>query len=83
MIPVVSIVGKSKAGKTALIESLVAELKQRGYRVATIKHSPEGFELDQPGKDSWRHVQSGSDAVIISSPQKLPTRASPIRPVPG
>ena len=71
MIPVVSIVGKSKAGKTALIESLVAELKQRGYRVATINHSPEGFELDQPGKDSWRHVQSGSDAVIISSPQKL------------
>jgi molybdopterin-guanine dinucleotide biosynthesis protein B len=71
MIPVVSIVGKSKAGKTALIESLVAELKQRGYRVATIKHSPEGFELDQPAKDSWRHVQSGSDAVIISSAQKL------------
>ena len=71
MIPVVSIVGKSRAGKTALIERLVAELKQRGYRVATIKHSPEGFELDQPGKDSWRHAQSGSDAVVISSRQRL------------
>lgn len=71
MIPVVSIVGKSKAGKTTLIEGLVAELKRRGYRVATIKHSPEGFELDQQGKDSWRHAQSGSDAVVISSPQKL------------
>ena len=71
MIPVVSIVGKSRSGKTTLIEGLVAELKRRGYRVATIKHSPEGFEIDQRGKDSWRHAQSGSDAVVISSPQKL------------
>ncbi len=71
MMPVVSIVGKSKAGKTTLIERLVVELKQRGYRVATIKHSPRDFELDQPGKDSWRHVQAGSNAVVISSPQKL------------
>jgi molybdopterin-guanine dinucleotide biosynthesis protein B len=71
MIPVISIVGKSKAGKTTLIEGLVAELKQRGYRVATLKHSPQGFELDLRGKDSWRYVQSGSDAVVISSPQKL------------
>lgn len=71
MVPVVSIVGKSKAGKTTLLEGLVVELKRRGYRVATIKHSPEGFELDRPGKDSWRHARAGSDAVLISSPQKL------------
>jgi len=71
MIPVVSIVGKSKAGKTALIERLVVELKGRGYSVATIKHNPHGFDIDQPGKDSWRHARSGSDAVVISSPQRL------------
>ncbi|MCK4242893.1 MAG: molybdopterin-guanine dinucleotide biosynthesis protein B, partial [Dehalococcoidia bacterium] len=71
MPPVISIVGKSKSGKTTLIERLVAELKRRGYRVATIKHSPKGFELDQPGKDSWRHAQSGSDAVVVSSRQRL------------
>jgi len=71
MPPVISIVGKAKSGKTTLIERLVAELKRRGYRVATIKHSPKGFELDQPGKDSWRLAQSGSDAVVISSQQKL------------
>lgn len=71
MIPVVSIVGKSKAGKTTLVERLVGELKGRGYRVATMKHNPYGFELDRPGKDSWRHAQSGSDAVVLSSPQKL------------
>ena len=71
MPPVISIVGKSKSGKTTLIERLVAELKRRGYRVATIKHSPKGFELDQPGKDSWRHARSGSDAVVVSSRQRL------------
>jgi len=71
MPPVVSIVGKSKAGKTTLVERLVGELKGRGYRVATVKHNHQDFELDRPGKDSWRHAQAGSDAVVISSPQKL------------
>lgn len=71
MPPVVSIVGKSKAGKTTLVERLVAELKGRGYRVATVKHNYQDFELDRPGKDSWRHAQAGSDAVVISSPHKL------------
>ncbi|MGB2798726.1 MAG: molybdopterin-guanine dinucleotide biosynthesis protein B, partial [Dehalococcoidia bacterium] len=40
-------------------------------RVATVKHSPRGFELDQAEKDSWRHIRAGSDTVVISSPQKL------------
>lgn len=71
MLPIVCIVGKSKVGKTTLLEELIAELKHRGYRVATVKHDVHGFEIDQPGKDSWRHAQAGSDAVVISSPQKL------------
>jgi molybdopterin-guanine dinucleotide biosynthesis protein B len=71
MPPVVSIVGRSKAGKTTLVERLVGELKGRGYRVATVKHNPHDFELDRPGKDSWRHAQAGSDTVVMSSPQKL------------
>jgi len=71
MLPVVSIVGKSGSGKTALIESLIAEFKKRGYRVATVKHSPGGMEIDKPGKDSSRFAQAGSDAVVISSPDKL------------
>ncbi|MFZ3062973.1 MAG: molybdopterin-guanine dinucleotide biosynthesis protein MobB, partial [Actinomycetota bacterium] len=50
-IPVISIVGRPKEGKTALIEDLVTELKKRGYRVGTIKHhAHEDFEIDQPGK---------------------------------
>jgi len=71
MVPVVSIVGKSRAGKTELIGSLIAEFKKRGYRVATVKHSPGGIEIDKPGKDSWKFAQAGSDAVVISSPDKL------------
>jgi molybdopterin-guanine dinucleotide biosynthesis protein MobB len=71
MLPVVSIVGKTGVGKTALIERLIVEFKKRGYRIATVKHSPGGMEIDKPGKDSWKFTQAGSDAVVISSPDKL------------
>ena len=71
MPPVVCIVGKSNVGKTTLVGRLVSEFKGRGYRVATVKHSPRGFELDQAKKDSWQHIRAGSDTVVISSPQKL------------
>jgi len=71
MPPIISIIGKSKSGKTALIEKLVGELKSRGYRVATIKHSPQGMTLDEPDKDSWRHIQAGSEATAIASPGRV------------
>ena len=71
MPPIVCIVGKSNIGKTTLLENLIAELKKRGYTLATVKHDVHGFDVDQPGKDSWRFAQVGSDAVVISSPQKL------------
>jgi molybdopterin-guanine dinucleotide biosynthesis protein B len=71
MIPIISVVGKSGVGKTTLLEKLIAELKRRGYRVATVKHDVHGFEIDQPGKDSWRLAQAGSDSVVIASPKKL------------
>lgn len=71
MIPIVSIVGESDAGKTTLIEKLVAELKRRGYRVATIKHDAHRFEIDHPGKDSYRHFQAGADWTIIASSDKI------------
>jgi molybdopterin-guanine dinucleotide biosynthesis protein B len=68
---VVCVVGKSDVGKTTLVVKLVSEFKGRGYRVATVKHSPQGFELDQAEKDSWQHIRAGSDTVVISSPQQL------------
>jgi len=71
MPPIVSIIGKSKSGKTTLIEKLLQELKSRGYKVATIKHTDQKLTFDEPGKDSWRHTQAGSEASIISSQDKL------------
>lgn len=70
--PVIAIVGRSGAGKTTLIERLIPELKRRGWRVGTIKHHAHpGFEIDIPGKDTWRHAQAGSDHVVISAPDKI------------
>jgi len=71
MPPIVSIVGKSKSGKTTLVEGLVRELKSRGYRVGTVKHTPQGMTFDEPDKDSWRHIQAGSEATVISAPDKV------------
>jgi molybdopterin-guanine dinucleotide biosynthesis protein B len=69
--PLVCVVGKSDAGKTTFLEKLIRELKIRRIRVGTIKHDAHGFDIDKPGKDTWRHAQAGADAVIISSPAKF------------
>lgn len=71
MPPIVSIVGHSQSGKTTLIEKLIPELKSRGYRVATVKHTHHEATFDEPGKDSWRHIHAGSDATILSSQNQL------------
>lgn len=71
MPPLISIVGRSKSGKTTLIEKLIGELKSRGYKVATIKHTPRGMSFDELGKDSWRHLQAGSEATAITSPHRM------------
>lgn len=71
MFPVVSIVGKSGSGKTNLIERLIQEFKQRGYRVATVKHSSKEIDIDKPGKDSWRFAEAGSETVVTVSPDRL------------
>lgn len=68
---IVSIVGKSKSGKTILVEKLIRELKSRGYQVATIKHAVGDLVLDKQGKDSWRHIQAGSEATAVSSPREF------------
>ena len=61
-IPVLSIIGKSAAVKTTLLEKLIPELKRLGLRFATIRHHAHpGFVIDQPGRDTWRHAQAGSE----------------------
>jgi len=71
MTAVVSIVGRSRSGKTTLIEKLIPELKRRGYRIGTIKHSHHTFEIDQSGKDSWRHREAGADTVVVALPGRI------------
>jgi molybdopterin-guanine dinucleotide biosynthesis protein B len=71
MPPVVAIIGKKNCGKTTLIEKLIPELINLGFRVGTIKHHHGVINMDQPGKDTWRHKQAGAHAVVLSSPTGL------------
>ncbi len=71
MPPIISVVGRSDAGKTTFLEKLIPALKARGLRIAVVKHDSHGFEMDRPGKDTWRLRQAGADAVMISSPHQM------------
>ena len=64
--PVVSIIGKPDCGKTTLLEKLIPELTNQGYRVGTIKHHVHEFEMDKPGKDTWKHKQAGRPTCCSS-----------------
>ncbi len=64
---VLGISGYSGAGKTTLLEKLIPLLKADGVRVAVIKHAHCGFDVDQPGKDSYRHRQAGAGEVLVAS----------------
>lgn len=71
MPPIVAIVGYSQSGKTTLIEKLIPELLSRGYKVATVKHTHHHVVPDDAEKDSWRHLQAGGAAVVLSSPRAV------------
>ena len=62
--------GWSGSGKTTLLTALIPELISRGVTVSTLKHAHHAFDIDQPGKDSWRHRQAGAREVMISSPNR-------------
>lgn len=68
---VVSIVGKQNSGKTTLLEKLIPALTKQGYRIGTIKHHVHEFDMDKPGKDTWRHKRAGAAIVALSSPTGL------------
>ncbi len=70
-VPVVSVVGKGDSGKTTFLEKLIRELSSRGVRVATVKHHVHDYEIDVPGKDSWRHARAGAVTTMVSSPDKF------------
>lgn len=69
--PSISFVAASGTGKTTLVEKVIAVLKQRGYRVGALKHDAHRFEIDHPGKDSYRFTAAGADTMLIVAPDKL------------
>ena len=61
------IVGFKNAGKPGLMERLVSDITARGFTVSTIKHAHHSFDVDHPGKDSYRHRQAGASQTLLSS----------------
>lgn len=68
---VVGFAGFSGSGKTTLVERLIPALKARGLRVSVVKHAHHQFDIDHPGKDSWRHRQAGAFETVIASSRRL------------
>jgi molybdopterin-guanine dinucleotide biosynthesis protein B len=67
---IIGLAGWSGSGKTTLIKKLIPRLIARGTTVSTLKHAHHGFDLDQPGKDSFFHRAAGATEVIISSARR-------------
>ncbi len=65
--PIVTFIGRSNSGKTTLLTKVIPRLKERGFRVASIKHSHHNVDIDKKGKDSWKHRDAGSETVILLS----------------
>ncbi|MCB1341185.1 MAG: molybdopterin-guanine dinucleotide biosynthesis protein B [Pseudooceanicola sp.] len=65
------VTGWKNAGKTTLMERLVAEITGRGFSVSTVKHAHHAFDVDHPGRDSWRHREAGAREVLVASHARL------------
>ena len=68
---IITIVGKSNSGKTTFLEKLISHLTKRGYKIGSVKHAHDGFEMDKEGKDSWRHRKAGANATLVISENKV------------
>ncbi|MEI7714204.1 MAG: molybdopterin-guanine dinucleotide biosynthesis protein B [Rhodospirillales bacterium] len=64
---ILGIVGWSGSGKTTLLVALLPLLRAQGLRVSTIKHTHHGFDMDRPGKDTYRHREAGAQEVLVAS----------------
>lgn len=65
------VTGWKNAGKTGLMERLIAEISGRGISVSSVKHAHHTFDVDHPGKDSYRHRHAGAGEVILSSRNRV------------
>jgi molybdopterin-guanine dinucleotide biosynthesis protein B len=68
---VVGFAGFSGSGKTMLVERLIPALKLRGLRVSVVKHAHHAFDIDHPGKDTFRHREAGAFEVVVASDRRL------------
>ena len=68
---IIGLAGWSGSGKTTLVTKLIPRLTARGLRISTLKHAHHGFDLDQPGKDSFMHRTAGATEVIVSSARRF------------
>ncbi len=68
---VYGVIGWKNSGKTSLMERLVADITARGFSVSTIKHVHHAVDLDQPGKDTFRHRQAGAREVVLASADRF------------
>src|SRR6185369_7545555 len=68
---VIGFCGYSGSGKTTLVEQLIVRLRLGGARVSVVKHAHHAFDIDQPGKDSYRHRAAGAFEVVIASNRRL------------
>jgi molybdopterin-guanine dinucleotide biosynthesis protein B len=67
---VIGLAGWSGAGKTTLLTRAIPQFAKQGLRVSVIKHAHHAFDVDVPGKDSWRHREAGAAEVLVSSSQR-------------
>ena len=81
MLPVIAFVGPSGVGKTTLIERVIAELSARGLRVGVIKQAREDFDVDQPGKDSYRLRKAGIEQLLVAAERQSALIIEPPEPV--
>lgn len=65
------VVGRKKTGKTTLIEKLLSGLKEKGYKLGSVKHTSHDHQFDREGTDSFRHAQAGAETTLILSPHKV------------
>ena len=68
---VIGFAGYSGSGKTTLVERLIPVLKLHGLRVSVVKHAHHKFDIDHPGKDTWRHREAGAFEVVVASDKRL------------
>lgn len=80
---VVGIIGWSGSGKTTFLVELLTQLRAEGVSVSTIKHAHHGFDMDRPGKDSFRHREAGAHEVLVTSGTRWALLHETVGPEPG